>query len=79
MRQNGEIITHFCSLKAKMYSFKLESDVITKKAKEVARACLKKITFEDYVNTLFSEDGEALYSDMYRIQSKKFKLYTISR
>lgn len=43
---NGEIITHFCSLKAKMYSFKLESDVITKKAKEgVARACLKKKTF----------------------------------
>lgn len=31
------------------------------------------------MNTLFNEDGEALYSDMYRIQSKKFKLYTIKQ
>ncbi|XP_044742371.1 uncharacterized protein LOC123304873 [Chrysoperla carnea] len=76
---NGQIITHFCCLKAKMYSFKTEASDVVKKAKGVVKSCLKKISFEDYVNTLFDEEGGALYSDMYRIQSKKFKLYTIKQ
>ncbi|KAK9869282.1 hypothetical protein WA026_003035 [Henosepilachna vigintioctopunctata] len=50
---NGEIITHFVGLRSKMYSYKVQTGEITKKAKGVKKHIIKnKITFEDYVNCL---------------------------
>ncbi|XP_057656839.1 uncharacterized protein LOC130894211 [Diorhabda carinulata] len=49
----GQIMTHFAGLRSKMYSFKVQSGAIVKKAKGVRYNVVKnKINFEDYVNCL---------------------------
>ena len=49
----GKIITKFCGLRAKCYSYKLDDDTEEKKAKGVKEYMIKRqITFDNYVDVL---------------------------
>lgn len=75
---NGKFITKFCALRAKMYAFEIENSNEKKKGKGITKSCLKKISFNDYYNTLF-ENMINNYSYMYTIKNKDFKMYTIKQ
>jgi hypothetical protein len=55
--KKGKIIVEFVGLRAKQYSVLDEDGSELKKAKGIAKATLKKHTFEDYKTTL---DGEMI-------------------
>ena len=53
----GKQITHFVGLRPKLYSFKVEDNSETRKAKGVKKNVIKNaLSFEDYKKCLFSED-----------------------
>ena len=77
----GRQITHFVGLRPKLYSFKVEDPVtggvggITKKCKGVKKNVVKKgISFEDYVQCLFS--GEKQMRTMKIIRSENHDIYS---
>ena len=71
----GRQITHFVGLRPKLYSFKIESDQDNKKCKGIKKNVVKKgITFEDYVQCLFS--GEKQTRSMKIIRSENHDIYS---
>ena len=71
----GRQITHFVGLRPKLYSFKVEDGSLTKKCKGVKKNVVKKeITFEDYVECLFS--GERQMRNMKIIRSENHDIYS---
>ena len=70
----GKQITHFVGLRPKLYSFKLDSDVV-KKCKGVKSNVVKKtINFDDYVNCLLK--GKKEMRTMKIIKSDKHEIYS---
>ena len=71
----GKQITHFVGLRPKLYSFKVEDGCLTKKCKGVKKSVVKKeISFEDYVECLFS--GEKQMRTMKTIKSENHDIYS---
>ena len=55
----GRQITHFVGLRPKLYSFKVEGEKDNKKCKGIKKNIVKKdISFEDYVQCLFSGENK---------------------
>ena len=73
----GKHITHFVGLRPKLYSFKVEDNSETRKAKRVKKNVIKNaLSFEDYKKCLFSE--EEVMKDMNIIRSKNHDIYSIT-
>ena len=73
----GKQITHFVGLRPKLYSFKVEDDPETRKAKGVKKNVIKKtLSFEDYKECLFSE--EKVMKDMNIIRSKNHDIFSMT-
>ena len=71
----GKQITHFVGLHPKLYSFKVESGQDNKKCKGIKKNIVKKdISFEDYVQCLFS--GEKQMRSMKIIKSENHDIYS---
>ena len=71
----GRQITHFVGLRPKLYSFKVEGGGLTKKCKGIKKNVVKrKISFEDYVQCLFS--GERKMKSMKIIKSENHDIYS---
>ena len=72
---NGRQITHFVSLRPKLYSFKVEGVKETKKCKGIEKNVVKReISFKDYTQCLFS--GEKQMRIMNIIRSENHDLYS---
>ena len=53
----GKIMTQFCALRAKAYTYKLDDDTERKKAKGTKKYILKReLMFESYVDALFNDE-----------------------
>ena len=73
----GKQMTHFVGLRPKLYSFKVEDNSETRKAKGVKKNVIKNaLSFEDYINCLFSEDE--VMKDMNIIRSKIHEIYSMT-
>ena len=73
----GKQITHFVGLCPKLYSFKVEDNSETRKAKGVKKNVIKNaLSFEDYKKCLFSEDE--VMKDMNIIRSKNHEIYSMT-
>ena len=71
----GRQITHFVGLRPKLYSFKVEGEKANKKCKGIKKNIVKKdISFEDYVQCLFS--GEKQMRSMKIIRSENHDIYS---
>ena len=71
----GKQITHFVGLRPKLYSFKIEDTRDVSKCKGVKKNVVKKeITFEDYVDCLFS--GQKQNRSMKIIRSENHDIYS---
>ena len=71
----GKQITHFVGLRPKLYSFKVECGQVNKKCKGIKKNIVKKdISFEDYVQCLFS--GEKQMRSMKIIRSENHDIYS---
>ena len=71
----GRQITHFVGLRPKLYSFKVEDGGLTKKCKGMKKNVVKQeISFEDYVQCLFS--GEKQMRAMNIIRSENHDIYS---
>ena len=71
----GRQITHFVGLRPKLYSFKVEDGVLSKKCKGVKKNVVKReISFEDYVQYFFS--GEKKMRSMKIIKSENHDIYS---
>ena len=74
----GVMMTEFCALKAKLYSFVVAGVDQYKKSKGVKRGVvLKTLSFQDYMKCLHS--GERAYRTMSAIRSYNHQLYTIAQ
>ena len=74
----GEVMTSFCGLRAKMYSYQTEiggKKDTTNKAKGVKRHAVNKMTHEDYISCL-TNSTETVHS-FNAIRSYKHELFTI--
>ena len=72
---DGKIMTDFCALKAKTYTFKLDNDNEVKKAKGTKKCIVTNhITFNDYVNTRFNDTK--LLKSQFTFISDHHKIYT---
>ncbi|KAK5644575.1 hypothetical protein RI129_005875 [Pyrocoelia pectoralis] len=80
---NGAIMLEFVGLRAKMYAYRVRSDddddhdKIVKKSKGSTAASIKKITVEDYKNSLFNET--IVKSHQHLIKSKDHSVFTIKQ
>lgn len=74
---HGRIMTEFVGLRAKMYTYKVNGESVTKKIKGVTHSTIKKITFEDFTNCLFNK--ETLTKEQRIIRSKKHEIFTIKQ
>ena len=73
----GKQITHFIGLRPKLYSFKVEEQGETRKAKGVKENVIKNsLTFEDYKKCLFSE--EKIMKEMNVIRSDNHDIYSMT-
>ena len=71
----GKNITHFVGLRPKLYSFAVEGGGLNKKCKGIKKNVVKKtISFEDYVQCLFS--GEKQMRLMKIIRSENHDIYS---
>ena len=71
----GKQITHFVGLRPKLYSYKVEDDKEVRKCKGVKKNVVKKrITFDDYVECLFS--GQKQMRSMKIIRSENHDIYS---
>ena len=71
----GKQITCFVGLRPKLYSFKLEDDILTKKCKGIKKNVVKKkLDYEDYVDCLFL--GKKQMRSMKIIRSEKHDIYS---
>ena len=73
----GKQITHFVGLRPKLYSYKVEDNSETRKAKGVKKNVIKNaLSFEDYKKCLFSE--EEVMKDMNIIRSKNHDIFSMT-
>ena len=73
----GKQNIHFVGLRPKLYSFKVEDNSETRKAKGVKKNVIKyALSFEDYKKCLFSE--EEVMKDMNIIRSKNHDIYSMT-
>ena len=70
---NGDVISEFVGLRAKLYCINSEKSTI-KKAKGVTKSVNKKLDLCRYKNALFF--NECLRDDMHVIRSKNHKVFT---
>ena len=71
---NGQIMTKFIGLRAKMYTYKVVGKPVTKKIKGITGATTKTITFDDYYNCLLN--NKTLVKNQYCIRTKHHDVYT---
>ncbi|XP_049947119.1 uncharacterized protein LOC126455272 [Schistocerca serialis cubense] len=74
---NGEIVTEFIGLRAKMYVIDTDSHSTIKKAKGVKRASLKEISIDDYRSCIL--DNVPKMTTQYTIQSNSHIVHTIKQ
>ncbi|XP_071055058.1 uncharacterized protein [Onthophagus taurus] len=73
---SGRIMSEFIGLRSKLYANRVCSGRITKKAKGVKKAVVKrKITFEHYLECLTSKRD--IYMKQYLFRSQKHSIYTM--
>ena len=73
----GKQITHFFGLRPKLYTFKVEDNSETRKAKGVKKNVIKNpLSFEDYKKCLFSE--EDVIKDMNIMRSNNHDIYSMT-
>ncbi|KAK3727479.1 hypothetical protein QZH41_006420 [Actinostola sp. cb2023] len=71
----GEQITEFVGLRAKLYSYKMDSQKEEKKCKGVKKAVVKKcISFQDYKDCLFNKKSQMRKMNV--IRSHKHEIFT---
>ena len=72
---NGEIISGFVGLRAKLYATKMDDGVEGKKCKGINKAVTKNdIAFEDYKNVLFNQTTQMRKMNV--IRSHKHEIFT---
>lgn len=75
---NGQIMTEFCGLSAKMYAFMIDGKECVKKSKGVKKNVVEKtICFQDYVTCLF--ENTSIIREQNTIKSKLHKLYSMKQ
>ena len=71
----GKIMTDFCALRAKTYSYKLDDDTEMKKAKGTKKCLVKReITLKNYADALFND--EIIIRSQQRFRSDHHKVCT---
>ena len=71
----GKIVTAFCALRAKAYTYKLDDDTEHKKAKGTKKCIVKReIIFENYKDSLFND--KVIIRSQQRFRSYNHKVYT---
>ena len=74
----GEMMTEFCALKAKLYSFVIADNHQFKKAKGVKKNVVRKtFVFQVYLDCL--RTGQLLYREMASIRSYNHEIHTIQQ
>ena len=72
---DGKIMTEFCALRAKTYTFKLDDDTEMKKAKGTKKCIVKReLMFENYKDALFDE--KMIIISQQKFRSYNHKVYT---
>ena len=70
-----KIMTEFCALRAKAYSYRLDDDTENKKAKATKKCIVKReLTFKNYVDCLFND--EVIIKSQQRFRSNHHRVYT---
>ena len=70
----GKIVTEFCALRAKAYTYKLDDDTEHKKAKGTKKCVIKReFMFENYKDSLFN--GKVSIRSQQRFRSYNHKVY----
>jgi hypothetical protein len=72
----GRIITEFCSLKAKMYSFNIQEVEEKKKAKGISKTAMGNIRLQNYKDALYEKSKMKQSCEFYRIVSKNHHIET---
>ena len=71
----GKIMTEFCALRAKTYTFKLDDHTEMKKAKGTKKCIVKRqLMFENYKDALFND--KIITRSQQRFRSHNHKVYT---
>ena len=71
---SGKVMSDFCALRAKTYSFQLDDDTKKKKTKGTRKCIVKtEITFKNYANALFKD--KVLVKSQQRFKSDHHKVY----
>ena len=80
----GKIMTEFCALRAKAYSYKLDDDTEGKKAKGTKKCIVKReLTFKNYVDCLFKsrviiKSQQRFRSDHHRVCTEEVNKIALS-
>ncbi|XP_049769187.1 uncharacterized protein LOC126106833 [Schistocerca cancellata] len=74
---NGDPITEFIGLRAKMYALETESQRVMRRAKGVKQSSVNELTIDDYRNCVLNSDVKSI--TQYFIQSKSHVVYTIEQ
>ena len=80
----GKIMTEFCALRAKAYSYKLDDDTENKKAKGTKKCIVKReLTFKNYVDCLFNDktvikSQQRFRSDHHRVCTEEVNKIALS-
>ncbi|XP_050293541.1 uncharacterized protein LOC126734075 [Anthonomus grandis grandis] len=72
---NGNVLTHFIGLRAKVYDYKVFGVDAHSKIKGVSRSATKKITFQDFYNCLFNSQEKIC--TFQTIQSKNHETFSL--
>ena len=71
----GKIMKEFCAIRAKRYSYLMEDDSETKRAKGVKRCVIKRrLMFGNYKDSLFN--NETIIRSQLRFKSDRHNVYT---
>ena len=71
----GKIMTEFCALRAKAYSYKLDDDTEMKKAKGTKKCRVKReIAYKNYTDALFND--KIIIRPQQRFKSDHHRVYT---
>ena len=70
-----KIMTEFCALRAKTYSYRLDDDTEMKKAKSTKKCIVKReLAFKNYMDSLFNE--EVIIRSQQRFRSDHHRVYS---
>ena len=71
----GKIMTEFCTLRSKVYPYKLDDDTEHKKAKGTKKCIIKReLMFENYKESLF--DDKIILRSQQRFRNDHYRVYT---